>query len=63
MKTKVNNLVEELNSLVNDTQKERFTMEEEQKVVELSDELELCAHYIRDCWIMRHFHNMEPTHT
>ena len=63
MKTKVKTLVKELNTLVNSTQKKRFTMEEEQKVVELIDELELCAHYIRDCWIMRHFHDMEPTHT
>ena len=63
MKTKVKNLVKELNTLVNSTQKKRFTMEEEQKVVELIDELELCAHYIRDRWIMWHFHNMEPTHT
>ena len=63
MKTKVKNLVKNLNLLVNSTRNKRFTMEEEQKVVELIDELELCAHYIRDCWIMRHFHNMEPTHT
>ncbi len=63
MKAKVKNLVKELNTLVNSTQKKRFTMEEEQRVVELIDELELCAHYIRDFWIMRHFHEMEPTHT
>ena len=63
MKTKIKKVAKELNTLVNVSKKRSFTMKEEQKVVELIDELELCAHYIRDCWIMRHFHNMEPTHT